>query len=143
MHMTQLTNQEIFDKALFGIRNQDYKKSAKGGSACLYRSTQKDGSTLACAVGHCIPDDVAHLWDADGHDTSIGAIYHRHGKHFSEFFSEESLPLLKELQSAHDAMTFPEVFEDSMEVIALIYRLVYTPPGGISTMSEHTEEATQ
>lgn len=40
----QLTNQEIFDKALFGIRNQDYKKSTNG-EACLYRSTQEDGST--------------------------------------------------------------------------------------------------
>lgn len=123
--MAQLSNQEIFDKALFGIRNQGYKKSAKD-SACLYRSTQKDGSALACAVGHCIPDDVAHLWDAASHNTSIGAIYHSHGKHFSEFFSEESLPLLKELQSVHDAMTFPEVFEDYMKVIAQIYRLVYT-----------------
>ena len=127
--MTQLTNQQIFDKALFGIRNQGYKKSANG-EVCVYRSTQEDGSTLACAVGHCIPDDVAHLWDADDHDTSIGAIYHRYGKQFSEFFSEESLPLLSELQAVHDTTTFPEVFEDSMKVIALTHGLVYTPPQG-------------
>lgn len=128
----QLTNQEIFDKALFGIRNQDYRKSGMG-DMCLYRFTQEDGSTLACAVGHCIPDDVAHLWDADGHDSSIGAIYHRCEKHFSGFFSEESLPLLKELQSVHDAMTSASFFEDMMEEIATQYNLVYTPPGDIST----------
>ena len=122
----QLANQEIFDKALFGIRKQGYRKSANG-EVCLYRSTQEDGSTLACAVGHCIPDDVAHLWDADDHVTSIGSIYHRREKHFSEFFSEESLPLLCELQTMHDTMTSPEVFEDGMKMIATQYNLVYTP----------------
>jgi len=131
----QLTNQEIFDKALFGIRKQGYRKSVSG-EACLYRSTQEDGSTLACAVGHCIPDDVAHLWDSDGSASSVGSIYHRYEEQFSEFFSQESLPLLCGLQTTHDTMTSPEVFEDGMKMIATQYNLVYTPPQEASFVGE-------
>ena len=130
--MVQLTNQEIFDKALFGIRKQGYRKSANG-NVCLYRSTQEDGSTLACAVGHCIPDDVAHLWDSDGSGSSIGSIYQRYDGHFSEFFSEESLPLLSQLQIVHDTMTSSNFFEDRMDEIAAHYNLVYTPPQDVSS----------
>lgn len=131
----QLTNQQIFDKALFGIRGQGYKKSAKG-DACLYRSVQEDGSTLACAVGHCIPDDVAALWDADGSDSSIGSIYRKYGEHFSKFFSEDSLPLLCQLQTAHDTILSPESFEIEMMDIAEAFGLVYTPPQEASFVGE-------
>lgn len=124
----QQTNQEIFDKALFGIRKQDYRRSANG-EACLYRSTQEDGSTLACAVGHCIPDDVAHLWDADGHDTSIGVICDRYNESFSEFFSNKSLELLADLQHNHDFyLPYKGKFEAMMERTAEFHGLVYKPP---------------
>lgn len=125
----QLTNQEIFDKALFGIRNQDYQMSTNRGG-CAYRGTAADGSTLKCAVGHCIPDDVAHLWDADGYDPSIGTIYRKYGEHFSKFFSEDSLPLLHQLQTAHDAILSSESFEIEMMDIAKVFGLVYTPVEG-------------
>lgn len=133
--MTQLTNQQIFDKALFGIRGQDYKKSANG-DVCLYRSVREDGGTLACAVGHCIPDDVAQVWDHDGFDSSIGAICHKYEKYFSEFFSEDSLPLLCQLQTTHDTILSPESFEIEMMYIAEEYNLVYTPPQEASFLGE-------
>ena len=130
--MTQLTNQQldnqtIFDKALFGIRKQDYRKSANG-DVCLYRSVREDGSTLACAVGHCIPDAVAEVWDADGFDSSIQAICDRYNESFSEFFSEDSLPLLCQLQGTHDTILSSESFEIEMMDIAKVFGLVYTPP---------------
>ena len=126
----QLTNQEIFDKALFGIRGQGYKKSAKG-ETCLYRSMQIDGSTLACAVGHCIPDDVAALWDESvGYDTGINDVYRNHREQFLEFFSEDSLELLSKLQGAHDYyLPSAKRFEENMSEIAESYNLIYTPIG--------------
>lgn len=131
----QLTNQEIYDNALFGIRKQDYRKSAKG-DVCLYRSVREDGSVLACAVGHCIPDDVAQLWDRDGFDSFIGSIYHKYEKHFSEFFSEDSLPLLCQLQTTHDTILSSGSFEIEMMGIAKAFGLVYTPPQEASFVGE-------
>ncbi len=125
--MAQLTNQQVFDKALFGIRSQNYQMSTNGGG-CTYRGTAADGSTLKCAVGHCIPDDVAHLWDAEGSNPSIGTIYRKYGEHFSKFFSEDSLPLLCQLQTTHDTILSPESFEIGMMDIAKVFGLVYTPP---------------
>lgn len=57
--MTQLTNVELFNKVLEGIRAQgglSYEVGASYGIACRYRAV-KDGKTYKCAAGQLIPDE--------------------------------------------------------------------------------------
>ena len=131
--MTQLTNQQIFDKALFGIRNQDYQMSVKG-ERCAYRGIAADGSTLKCAVGHCISDEDARLWDCGASnvsDTAIDDVAAAYPDIFSQYFTDNQLPLLVELQDAHDTQLHTSSeWESKMEEIAREYNVVYTPVGG-------------
>lgn len=125
--MTQLTNQEIFDKALSGIRGQNYQVSKKG-DVCAYRG--HDG--LKCAVGHCIDDETAKVWDNLEFDTSIDSILIRDAKTFSDYFTSEQIEFLKALQMAHDTIYTPTCLEDEMQEIADKYDLVYTPVEGMA-----------
>lgn len=47
-----LSKQEIYNNALFGIRGQNYARSATVGGRCVYRGDRG----LKCALGHSIPD---------------------------------------------------------------------------------------
>ena len=134
--MAKLTQQEIFDKALFGIRKQGYRQSTSESGGCNYRTTLEDGSTRACAVGLCIPDDIAQMWDSSGEttgDTSIRAISDVYTSSFEKYFYNEDLPFLSDLQDAHDCnlVTSYLSWEDRMQDIAAEYYLVYTPVGEV------------
>lgn len=52
-----MTIQEVFDKAVRGLRDQGWRKASVGGDwisgACKYRTS----SGLRCAIGHVIPDE--------------------------------------------------------------------------------------
>lgn len=126
--MAKLSNQEIFNKALFGIREQNYEQSANGES-CAYRG--KNGTK--CAVGHCIDDATAERWDSFG-ESSIGMVYSFDKEGFSNVFDVKQLLLLERLQYCHDstldgaAFSFgPGAFEQGMKNIARQFNLVYTP----------------
>lgn len=126
--MTKLTNQEIFNKALFGIREQNYEQSGKDDS-CAYRG--KNGTK--CAVGHCIDDATAERWDGF-FDSSIRSIFHHSPEEYSKVFDNEQLPLLAALQAVHDttldllSFAFGQAeFEQEMKNIAQQFNLVYTP----------------
>ena len=47
--------QDMFNKAYIGLRNQDFKQSLDSprGGRCLYRGPHG----LKCAIGHCITDE--------------------------------------------------------------------------------------
>ncbi len=126
--MTKLTSQEIFDKALFGIRGQDYKQSGSP-SECKYRYTDENDTKLCCAVGHCIDDDTAEMWDGGLSDTSIENVFKLWPSMFNQFFDESQLPLLSDLQHAHDGVLglSSMKWEDFMAGIAKVYNLNYTP----------------
>lgn len=55
---TPLTNQQMFDNALLGIRRQGYQRSYNNGTgSCVYYNGDADnGAKLCCAVGHSIPE---------------------------------------------------------------------------------------
>ncbi len=127
--MTKLTSQEIFDKALFGIRGQDYKQSGSGFGDCKYRHTDENDTKLCCAVGHCIDDDIAETWDSNLSDTSIRKVFRYYPSTFNQFFDESQLPLLSDLQAAHDqALDYGSLqWEGEMVNIAKKYNLNYTP----------------
>jgi hypothetical protein len=91
-HM-KLTNQQIFDKALFGIRGQDYQRAAGKYTGCKYFTTTIAGEELRCAVGHCLPRDVATRWDnvTPTDDTDILTMSQQHPDDFDKFFSEDQI----------------------------------------------------
>lgn len=136
---TQLTNQEAFDRALFGLRKQGRPSRMKAGS-CAYRGDEG----RKCGVGFCIDDDkLARLMDdpsGDG-DTSIGWLLQ--GEEFRELnliLGNVSLELLTRIQIAHDDYfgdfeadgESPAVamapWEAYMSGIATEHNLTYTPP---------------
>lgn len=129
--MTQLTNQAIFDNALFGIRSQDYQRSLNG-SHCAYRGTSDTGRTLKCAVGWNISDEDGQCWDCgscNASGTEIDTMAEAYPDIYSKYFTQEQLPFLLELQQTHDSvLPGTNYFESAMKGIADKYDLVYTPP---------------
>jgi len=124
--MTQLTNQEIFDKALFGIRAQNYQRSVYDYS-CRYRG--ENGTK--CAVGHCIDDETAAVWDKLTDTTISGiAVNVKIRESFEKFFNLEQIKFLMQLQRAHDVSLSGSVpiFENAMQNIAISHGLHYTEP---------------
>ena len=123
--MTQLTRQEAFDKALFGIRKQGYQQSVSG-SVCRYRGC----AALKCGIGHCISDEDAKTWDLETTDSSIRTVFHEQDKSFSKYFHEEDIDFLEGLQFIHDVALFTSAlkFEEDMQEFAEQHTLKYTPP---------------
>ena len=121
-----LTNQEIFDKALFGIRGQGYQRSVSD-FGCAYRGH----NGLKCAVGHCIDDETAMLWDEKfKYHNGLDYIYMVDFGTFKKHFEPYQINLLAFLQTAHDCILRDSVkdFETNMKHIAQMFGLVYTAP---------------
>jgi hypothetical protein len=90
--MTQLTNQEIFDRVAAHLITQG--KQAMDEGSCAYRGA----NDTSCAVGCLIPDDLYLSSMENRTFTQLVRNYPR----LEEVFSPESYPLLRELQSLHD-----------------------------------------
>ena len=126
-----LTNQEIFDKALQGIRNQDYKAS-RDGAACMYHG----GDGIACVVGHCVSLDTRKAWDQLFNDPScpstlISDVYRHRQAEYLKYFTGNQLEFLVELQQIHDGVLVNsrrKKFENCMADLANAYNLEYTLP---------------
>lgn len=126
-----LTNQEIFNKALQGIRSQNYQPSMEG-QACMYNG----GDGVACAVGHCVSLDTRKAWDQMFNKplcpgTGISSIYIHSREEYLKYFTREQLEFLTELQHAHDHVLrnhSADVFEQEMKHLSLKYDLEYTKP---------------
>jgi hypothetical protein len=134
---TILTAQQAYDKALFGIREQEYEQSASAGGTCAYRGEVG----TKCAVGHCIDDETAIKWD-EGVVYSSGVIcykvsdieslYKFDKETYLKFFQESDIQLLQKLQGVHDCIPITDrgngqYFEAMMQEIAEDFNLVYTP----------------
>ena len=119
-----LTNQEIFNKALNGIRNQNYQPSMSG-DACQYRGP----NGTACAVGHCIPQEVAEKWDKLP-DSTIHSVSTGRAEEYGQYFTGEQISFLIAIQSAHDSKlrSGSDFFETEMSNLAIRYQLEYTKP---------------
>jgi hypothetical protein len=141
---TQITNQQAFDAALYGIRAQKYARSGwmdEGNFLCLYR----DSSGRKCAVGHILPDAI---YTPDIETTAVQYLCRgmlRQGDTYNPA-KQRAQPvfdllhgldqgLLSALQSAHDDDLDPTGFhcgnpgrfEGRMRDIAAAYGLTYTP----------------
>jgi hypothetical protein len=133
-----LSAQDVFDKALFGIRGQGYKTSSTPVGGCKYHIPPVHDALglcsepeLRCAVGHCIPDAVAKRWDGSGTlDTDIASIREEFPEDYEQFFNQYDLQLLQNLQVIHDTMPDENkamYFEEQMQQLAQNYGLIYTP----------------
>ncbi len=129
-----LTAQQVYDKALFGIRQQDYEQSASAGGTCAYRGE----AGMKCAVGHCIDDETATKWDKGIRDEigckqfGIGVMFEYDKETYLKFFQESDVELLRKLQGIHDCIPITDrgngrSFEAKMQEIAEDFNLVYTP----------------
>jgi hypothetical protein len=150
---TQITNQQAFDAALFGIRAQNYERSGwmdEGDFHCMYR----DSAGRKCAVGHILPDAIytpdientgvqclcrgmrtdANLSEDDNRNNPASQRLQR-AQHVFDLLEALNPGLLFALQSAHDDDLDPTGFhcgnpgrfEGRMRDIAATYGLTYTP----------------
>lgn len=136
-----LSLQQIFDKALFGIREQGRLSGILSGgltSVCNYRMCV-DGATLKCVVGQLIPDNVYDpTFDTDaitGAATLIDcspdfvAALRAGGVDANDNDVED---LLIRLQDAHDDAVWSQspmgTFEINMKALAHHVGLTYREP---------------
>jgi hypothetical protein len=140
-----LTLQQIYDKALAGIRKQGKpgygapERSAR--DTCRYRTPDRanPGVMLACGVGQLIPDDQ---YDPDfdaGDGVSVTRLLDN--SRFKRAMESVGINvadpgvrlLLADLQAVHDGAaagrSFMEKFERNMAYLAQRHGLTYTPPG--------------
>lgn len=147
-----LSLQEMFDKALFGVRAQG-RKSVNADGACAYRGASfLADQRLACGVGHLIPDEaydpvldkceiegdgvaVSCLlapFNVDITDDQRNAFKHAMSATGVDLGDQKVREFLIELQDAHDSVFenghFIRGFNESMRRLAERYKLTYTPP---------------
>ena len=136
---TVLTAQQAYDKALFGIREQEYEQSASAGGAggtCAYRGE----AGTKCAVGYSIDDETAIKWDKGVYSSGvicykvfdIESLYKFDKETYLKFFQESDVELLRKLQGIHDCIPITDrgngqYFESKMQELAEDFNLVYTP----------------
>lgn len=137
------TKQQLFDMALAGVRKQG-RKSITTKGRCAY--TAWPG--LACAIGHCIPDeqlraDLDSIPEKTGFGSSIFSISKLADRPDVALLVERMKPylhpekvtwlFLEALQRCHDTppdcSSFMTQFEEQMAAFARSFELKYTPPG--------------
>lgn len=133
--ITPLTHQEMFDKALFGIRKQGYEQSLSGNKAqCAYVGPEGKH----CAVGHCLDEKTLGKL---GNTTELNTLpVIRLMTSFPDLAvllgSQTNYQFLVDLQQCHDSMesraiigkvSSPIAFEKYMYKLAKDQRLKFTP----------------
>lgn len=135
--MIALTAQQVFDNALFNLREQKVPSMSAEGTSCAYRGQRG----ARCGIGWSIPDEVYEPFMDAGHLASIRSlmcgdlndrhVMHRAGISALRFlFGGVSVDFLADVQEAHDVwMESPPscAWEDQMGRIAAKFRLHYEP----------------
>ena len=136
-----LTNQEIFDKVLTGIRRQGGPSLAPDTLACRHRSAAGK-QVLACSIGQLIPDNAYDSsWDR-AEISSVDCLLDKENFHMALFEAgvnvddRGTVDFLINLQRVHDtaaleagdpnfSVPFFEGFEPHMKELAARYGLCY------------------
>jgi hypothetical protein len=118
-----MNNQQAFDNALFGIRNQGYRQSITSDeSSCAYRGN----NDLKCGVGHSIPDE---LYKKGMEGKAFNNLLSEHPE-IQDLFQNVDWQLLSKIQWAHDKYLESGFenwqYEAEMKEIANTYKLKYT-----------------
>lgn len=99
--------QEVFDKAVFGLKAQNYKKSINPATGkCRYRFLDHD-ELLKCPAGHLI-DDCDYKSEFEDKITYYEGLDHASqanvcSKFFASRYSREECILIDSLQQVHDS----------------------------------------
>lgn len=112
-----MTKQETFDTVVEHLRQQGRPAWDRGGTACLYRTSQG----LKCAVGCLIPDE---LYEARFEGVSL--TNQKVLQHILRDLGHD-VNLLIELQMIHDGMHSSN-WESEWKTLAFKHDLVYTAP---------------
>lgn len=105
-----MTKQEIFDKVLTHMRQQDCLSMSANGFSCLYKST--DG--CKCAIGILIPDDE---YKDEFNNLSIEIVVIQCPT-LLDVYKEHGMRFISEVQTClHDIIkNFPDIpFQDSLK----------------------------
>lgn len=116
---TQMTPQEMFDKAYIGVVKQGCKSTNFGGG-CLYRGV----NNTKCGIGFLIPDDIARAWDKR-RNNEITKIKSTKRYPVPKFIVDNIL-LAGAIQRAHDGahrFSFIRDFKKNMQRVANAYNL--------------------
>lgn len=106
-----MTDQEVLDTIMNGLRKQGIK-SLNGGGGCAYRGL----NGTKCAVGMLIPDeDYTTSMEGTLYDPLLSEYLTGKGYNFA---------LLVSLQCVHDAYQ-PSEWEEAFERVANKYGLIY------------------
>lgn len=132
-----MTQQEIFDKALSGIRRQGVK--AESGEFCVYYDYETGNK---CAAGQLLDDKTAEAVA----ETDMGKWFYLDDMHTEDvqaikeigipdyLTTPDNISLIQDIQYCHDFApggynpNFMDGFEMGMKELAESYGLVYTAP---------------
>lgn len=109
-----MTNQEMFDKAVRGLRSQDFERSMKHGSErhCVY----DDGAGKHCAWGWV--DEESWCYSTTGiHGIETALV--------KQLSMEGRLNFAAELQACHDRARTPEQMETNLRNFAFNQKLSF------------------
>lgn len=141
--MSTPSHQELFDRALNGLRKQGAYGFDKASGGCSYYD-EKTGNR--CAIGLLVPEELAKSMQEYG----IGTISDwcnpsQHGTYNKKFHDildqkigiTENIRFLIRLQNVHDACASANkpisLFEDEMSRLAVAFGLTFTPAPSSTT----------
>jgi len=107
-----MTIQEMFSKAVVGLRGQGFERALRADGGCAYLTV--DGRR--CAWGHVDTDLDLH---ADGSVKTLRNI----GEGLAGELDDEGIRFALDLQNAHDSAHNPEMMEGNLREVAIQYGL--------------------
>ena len=121
--MQGLTKQEMFDRAVRGLRGQGWQQAIKinchGDSNCVYYDEE---TGRRCAWGHVDPEGTRYIGNVN-----VWSLY-RGGVGLAKLLDEEGVSFASSLQDAHDAgglSLSPEDLEQRLRDLGTRYNLTW------------------
>lgn len=115
-----MTNQEMLDKAVRGLRSQSWQRCVDQSEGCVY----DDGNGRHCAWGWVDPASWKYNVKDDGDGVQVQELREM-GVGVAACITAEQLEFAKELQSRHDNSSTPERMMDAFRQLAHAYGLVF------------------
>lgn len=108
-----MTNQQMFDKAVRGLRAQGFQRSMQGTRCCYHSSDGKK-----CAWGHVDPEGTPQLLDG------IHALY-KDKVGVAGQLMRDQVDFAVDLQEAHDEGLSSVLMEENLRALATQYNLTF------------------
>lgn len=125
-----MSPQEVFDKIVTHLRNQNCKSVGPSFTICRYRGL----GNRKCAVGIMIDDSEYESWMDNTNGSNgggnisqlLGSLQTRNEALFTRL--QPHRQLLIQMQLVHDTFETNQ-WENQIMVVAKDFNLIYTPPG--------------